>query len=235
VSDKGNVSELFAVEAARSLGREGNQGAIEVLARVLELIEDSHRMVALLNTSDAQKGLVGRYLAPLAPFRDFTVFHYRVKDAKDNFLQPPTIQGLLILDVMLAGVSNPSGISDEARSEAAKLTGFLEHVHDSDLPEPVAEAVLARGLQMLDILNHFEFFGERHLQQKIDALLGQLTVATATAGTKSKITLKAIAKAAVKIGAGIIFANNVVNAYLALENSVPVILGLPSPDDSSGE
>lgn len=235
VMDEGNAAELFAVAAAKSLGREGNQSAIEVLARILELIEDSHRMVALLNASDTQKGLVGRYLAPLAPFRDFSVFHYQVKDAKDNFLQPPTIQNLLILDVMISGVSNPSRVSDEALSETAKLTAFMEHIHDSDLPEPVVDAFLGRAVQMLDILNHFEFFGEKNLQQKIDALLGQLTVATATAGKKSKVTLQAIAKTVVKIGAGIIFANNVANGYLALTNSVPEILGLPSPDPSSGE
>ena len=88
---------------------------------------------------------------------------------------------------------------------------------------------------MLDILNHFEFFGEKNLQDKIDALLGHIAVASATAGKKSKTTLQAIAKTVAKIGAGIISANNVANGYLALTNSVPEILGLPSPDPTSGE
>ena len=58
VFDEGDPSELFAVAAARSLGLEGSQNALAVMARIQELIENSHRLVGLLNATENQRALV---------------------------------------------------------------------------------------------------------------------------------------------------------------------------------
>ena len=215
VLNEGNATELFAVAAANNLGRDGSQSAIEVLARMLELIEDSHRLVALLNAIDAQKGLVGRFLAPLSPFAIFQCFTLCSEGRKGQFCSRPPFENLLIL-ACNARWSIPS-VKNFGRSAVriGKLTAFMEHIHDSDLPEPVSEAFLARALQMLDILNHFEFFGEKNLQQKIDALLGQITVATAIA-RRVRLRFRQLPKQWSRSALGL-FSKQLANGYLGLK------------------
>ncbi len=157
-----------------------------------------------------------------------SAFQYKIVHARGAILHPNSIAGLRNLHMILHPVAYAGGVDDQKRSEIAEVMALCEGVHDLNLPAALKEAILIRLTQVIDAMNNFEFLGERNLEEKIDALLGKITLAGGEADKPTKEFFKKALSVVGIASASLIAASATAEAYLSLANSIPKILLLTS-------
>jgi len=226
-SDQGQ--ELFLRVVANSFGLTGIDGELSTLRRLTELTNESHQLVSDLPHPDFSKELARAYLSPLEGFRAYSYFGHTLDQLRNPVLLPGTIQGLRLLHMILRQQIIVSPVTPDVQTEIDQLRALISTFHDLDLPIEIKKPTIVRLMQVLEAVDHYEFLGETNLSIKIDALVGQITVAVTSANKNATKLISGIVAVVVSLGTALIGADKVTAAYLGLTNSVPKILGLPSP------
>jgi hypothetical protein len=232
VSHEPNAHRLFGDVAAEILGLNDRDADVISLMRMRALIFDCERLIESLAYDEKHKNVAREHLSPFVALRNMSAFQYNIDQARSGILQPAPIAGLRNLHMILHPVAYVGGVDEKKRSEIADVFALCEGIHDLNLPEMLKEAILKRLTQVIDSMNNFEFLGEINLEEKLDALLGKITLASSEADKPTKEYLKRVLKVVCIASAGLIGVSETAEAYLSLTNSIPEILSLPAPENA---
>jgi hypothetical protein len=195
----------------------------QVVVHVRGLVVQCHSIIDTLSFLEGQKAVARRFLDPVEGFRQYSAFSYDINQAENPILHPSTITGLQTLDMILSPRLLSKTITPEIKKAVDMLRDALTQVNTLGMSEQLLTLVKLRILQVIEGIQHFEFFGEASIQVRIDALIGQVAIANTERSADIKAWSKKVITAAAVLGAGFVGLDQVANAYLGLKQKYPEI------------
>ncbi len=176
VNKRGDPKQRFLSCVADFLNLSGELAEVDALKQLYSVYLEIEKDISSVPLGDTEKQQLRNYLAPFKGIHNLAHVHMDVANAKNNFLKPDHLVGLMNVHMALSGHvirvqldSNALEIASDARSLASAVVA-------SDLPDRLKYTLSKRLVQVAATIEHFGLFGSRELEEELEALLGTIAV-----------------------------------------------------------
>jgi hypothetical protein len=173
-SQSSNVRFLEAT--ATCLGMEGPDVEMDVLYHLVRLTNQLETDILSLKLDDKTTVALRKEAAPFSGIPKLTQVHLTVEQAKNNFLNPTHLVGLLRLHAAFAHAQPIPELSADAVPLIKDFKSALEQLQKSNVPDELKETLSVHLRFIISSLENYYFFSSRQIDQSLATLVGTIVL-----------------------------------------------------------
>ncbi len=166
--------QKFIKALADYLGLEGIEGETEVIKRVSLLVQEVRNDILNLPDDEKGKAQLNIFLNPFNGLTDFSQYHFTIEQARSSFLKPDHLVNLNLVHMATRAYFSKEELKSDTKDLAEEFRLLSGEISKSELPNDVKEMIIKISLGLASVIEHFSFFGEKDLKEKLDAAVGTL-------------------------------------------------------------